>query len=336
VKRPGRLNDIANSVGVSPSTVSRALRRPELVRAETRADIIRAATLAGYEPPAAKRADPRVRNIGLIVPDLENPFFTLLAKAAMVEARRHLCSLVVADTNEEALEESDIVAMTRKNVEYVIIASPRMPDVDIQAVNAEARVVIVNREVDGVSSVLVDNRTGMRQVVEHLVALGHRSIAYVEGPPQSWSNTQRRDTFVEATREANLESILLGPYAPRFEGGMQAADVGAARGVTAIVAYNDLVAFGIISRLTARRIPVPQAMSVVGFDDVPAATIWSPSLTTVASSIASIGKAAVREVLRPTNGRTPIAVAKRAIATNLVIRNSTAPRPWWDVTAEAR
>jgi len=327
MKRPGRLNDIATSLGISPSTVSRALRRPELVNAETRADIIRAAKLAGYNPPEARPAVSAVRTIGLIVPDLENPFFTLLTKSAMAEARRHQCSLVVADTNEEPLDESEVIAMIRDRVDGLIIASSRLPDASILAVSEGAHVVVVNREIDGVASVLVDNRSGMHQAIEHLVALGHRSIAYVEGPRHSWSNARRRESFLAAAEESGIEGVLLGPYEPRFEGGVQAADVAVARGVTAIIAYNDVVAFGIVSRLQARRIAVPDAISVLGFDDVPAAAIWSPSLTTVASSTASIGKTAVRDVLQLARGKPLAAGAQRQLSSHLVVRNSTGPAP---------
>lgn len=327
MKRPGRLNDIATSLGISPSTVSRALRRPELVNAETRADIIRAAKLAGYNPPEARPAVSAVRTIGLIVPDLENPFFTLLTKSAMAEARRHQCSLVVADTNEEPLDESEVIAMIRDRVDGLIIASSRLPDASILAVSEGAHVVVVNREIDGVASVLVDNRSGMHQAIEHLVALGHRSIAYVEGPRHSWSNARRRESFLAAADESGIEGVLLGPYEPRFEGGVQAADVAVARGVTAIIAYNDVVAFGIVSRLHARRIAVPEAISVLGFDDVPAAAIWSPSLTTVASSTASIGKTAVRDVLQLARGKPLAAGAQRQLSSHLVVRNSTGPAP---------
>jgi DNA-binding LacI/PurR family transcriptional regulator len=327
MKRPGRLNDIANSLGLSPSTVSRALRRPELVRAETRADIIKAAKLAGYEPPEVTRPAPHPRTVGLIVPDLENPFFTLLAKSAMVEARRHGCSLVVADTNEEPLDESEVIAMTRERVDGLIIASSRLPDKSLRAVGADAHLVVVNREIEGVPSVLVDNRSGMQQAIEHLAALGHRSIAYVEGPRHSWSNARRRETFLAATGDAGLDGVLVGPYEPRFEGGVQATDVAIARGVTAIIGYNDIVAFGIVSRLHARRIAVPEAVSVVGFDDVPAAAIWSPSLTTVASSTASIGKTAVRDLLQLAKGKPLAAGAQRHLSSHLVVRNSTGPAP---------
>lgn len=108
---------------------------------------------------------------------------------------------------------------------------------------------------------------------------------------------------------------------------VQAADVAVARGVTAIIGYNDIVAFGIVSRLNARRIAVPEAMSVVGFDDIPAAAIWSPSLTTVASSTTSIGKTAVRDLLQLANGKPLATTQPWQLASHLVIRNSTGPVP---------
>ncbi len=185
---------------------------------------------------------------------------------------------------------------------------------------------MVNPENEGVPSILVDNSSGIHQAVEHLVALGHKAIADVEGPSTSWSNSRRREPFLEASREAGIDGMLLGPYSPRFEGGVQATDVAVARGVTAIIAYNDVMAFGILSRLAGRGVAVPAGMSVVGFDDVPAASIWSPSLTTVASSTASIGKTAVRDVLRRAGVKPLAPPTKRHLTSNLVIRNSTGPR----------
>jgi DNA-binding LacI/PurR family transcriptional regulator len=186
--------------------------------------------------------------------------------------------------------------------------------------------VLINRELAGVPSVLIDHRSGMSQAVEHLAALGHRVIAYVEGPSSSWSNRQRLEAFGTATGELSLEGVVLGPYSPRFEGGVQAADVAMSRSVTAIIAYNDLMAFGIMSRLHNRGIAIPGAMSVIGFDDVPAASIWSPSLTTVSASTASIGKTAAQYLIRLLDGKRAQATFVRRVLSHLVIRASTGMR----------
>jgi len=166
----------------------------------------------------------------------------------------------------------------------------------------------------------------MGQAVEHLAALGHQSVAYVEGPPTSWSNRQRRQSFEAVTRANGIEGLLLGPYPPRFDGGVQAADVAVARGVSAIIAYNDVMAFGIMSRLSGRGIAVPGEMSVLGFDDVPSASIWSPPLTTVSASTTSIGKSAVSNLVRLIDGKAVYPEDHLRLPSHLVVRGSTATR----------
>jgi DNA-binding LacI/PurR family transcriptional regulator len=169
--------------------------------------------------------------------------------------------------------------------------------------------------------VTIDDHSGVRQAVEHLAALGHRSLAYASGPASSWSNRQRRAAFEQATNEAGLDSVVLGPYAPRFDGGVQAADVVLARGATAVLAYNDVMACGVISRLQARAVEVPRDVSVVGFDDIPTAAIWSPPLTSISASTRAVAKAAVQAVLRlplenGVNGKS------RTLPSHLVVRGS--------------
>ncbi|MDR3493270.1 MAG: LacI family DNA-binding transcriptional regulator [Ancalomicrobiaceae bacterium] len=318
------MNEIAIRLGLSPSTVSRALKRPELVREETRAAILTAVKLAGYpEPPKASRSRPLLNTIGLMVPDLENPFFTLLAKVAATEARRYDCSLVIADTNEEPLSETEVIGMALRHVDGLLISSSRLDDASIRAAVADAPLILINRALPGVPSILIDNRRGMNQALEHLLALGHRKIAYVEGPNNSWSNRQRLETFRQMTGEDGAEGIVIGPYAPRFEGGVQAADVAIARRVSAVIAYNDIMAFGIISRLNSRGIQVPRDMSVVGFDDIPAASIWSPALTTIAAPIEAIAKIAIGDLMRAIRQQPVCADAPRQVASDMVIRAST-------------
>ena len=326
MKRTTRLNEIATSLGVSASTVSRALRRPEMVREQTRLEIIKAAEMAGYEAPMPSPLRTRTGTIGLVVPDLENPFFTTLARAAMNEAREKGYSLVVADTNEDPFGESESLTLTCRHVDGLILASSRLPEEDLRRAEEVIPLLLINRELTGAPSLLIDNPPGMNQAVEHLAALGHRLIAYVEGPASSWSNLQRRETFSEATRTQGLESVFLGPYPPRFEGGVQAADVLVARTVTAVIAYNDVMAFGIMSRLSNRGIAVPRDVSVIGFDDVPAASLWSPSLTTISASTAAVGKAAASNLIRMLEGKALHRENRRRLSSQLVVRGSTAVR----------
>jgi LacI family transcriptional regulator len=325
MKRRGRLSEIATSLGISSSTVSRAFRHPDLVRDETRVAIVRAAEKAGYAPPSASFLSTKLASVALIVPDLENPFFTVLAKSIMNEFGRQDISLIVADTNEDPLAEGEIIVGAARRAQGLIVASSRLTEAEIAAFRHKAPMVLINREVEGFPSVSIDHSSGTRQAVEHLAALGHTAIAYVEGPSWSWSNRQRLDSFSAAVGDLGVMGVTIGPYPPRFEGGVQAADIAMARGVTAVIAYNDLMAFGIISRLSNRGIGVPEDISIVGFDDVPAAAIWPPALTTVTASIPGIGKAGAQCLIRVLDGRTSSSFARR-VQSHLVVRASTATR----------
>ena len=322
IKRSTPLTGIAASLGVSTSTVSRALRHPELVKKETRAAIYLAAQKAGYdvkldEPPA----DANVGAIGLVVPDIENPFFSVMVKSVLNELRRSGVSLTIADTNEEPMGEGEIIATMLPRVDGLIIASSRLDEAGISKLVGSKPLTLINREIEGIPSVVIDYRTGTRQAVEHLAALGHRRIAYVEGPSASWSNGHRRESYLEAMDDLGYDATVIGPYAPRFEGGLQAADIAVARGMTAVVAYNDLMAFGIISRLESRGVPTPTSMSVVGSDDVPAAAIWSPALTSVNGFTADAGRAAVQVLIRSLQGK--VQPSSNRILSQLTIRAST-------------
>ena len=325
MKRAKRLTEIATSLGVSASTVSRAFRRPELVREETRVAIVNAAQKAGYAPPPISAAPVQVETLALVVPDLENPFFTVLTKSVMNEVGRQNVSLIVADTNEDPLAEAEIIAAAERRAQGLIVASSRLTEAEIAALRLKTPTVLINREIEGFPSVTIDHTSGARQAVEHLAALGHSAIAYAEGPPWSWSNRQRLESFLATIDDLGLGGVTIGPYPPRFEGGVQAADIAMARGVTAILVYNDLMAFGVISRLRDRGVAIPDAMSVVGFDDVPASATWAPALTTVTASTAGIGKTAAQFLMRFLDGRGNSSFVHR-VESHLVVRASTAAR----------
>jgi DNA-binding LacI/PurR family transcriptional regulator len=323
MKRPTPLSEIAAQLGYSTATVSRALKRPDLVREETRAAIVSAARKAGYVVPSEGETTRETAGvIGMVVPDIENPFFAVLIKSVLQELRRRGFSVILGDSNEEPTDESEIIGSMLPRIDGLIVASSRLSDPELREAVSDKPVVLINRDVADLPSIVVDYGTGCRQAVEHLVALGHRRIAYVEGPIFSSSNTGRRRSFEESMAELGLEPLIFGPYAPKFDGGVQAADIAVARGVTALLAYNDLMAFGIMSRLASRGIPVPTGMSVIGFDDVPEASIWLPALTSVNVSIGASGRLAALALLRTIGSSTNRSPSRR-LASQLVVRGST-------------
>lgn len=292
------IHDVARAAGVSTATVSRALAGSAAVAPATRARVHRTAQRLGYVPNTAARqlVTGRGQSIGLVLPDLENPFYAAVAKGVQHRVRAAGFTAVMADTDEDVDTERTVLGQLSAGIDRLILASPRVPDGDVQELAARARVVLINRQVPAaqtpVASVVPDNTDGIAQALRHLYNLGHRHVGYAGGPATSWSDAQRRCAY-QGSSTPGLRVVDLGAYRPGQEGGVAAADEAIARGVSAVLAFNDQLAIGILGRLAARGVPVPEAISVVGFDDVPVARLLAPALTTVAVPAQRIGARAV-------------------------------------------
>ena len=328
-KRAATIHDVAEAAGSSISTVSRAFHMPELVRPQTRERVLEVAADLGYTPNRAARGliTGRTGNLGLIVPDIANPFFPALVKAAQERARARDYSVFLADTEEDPDAEAQLIRAMAKQVDGVIACSSRMTESRLREVAALTSLVLVNRRSPGVPSVSMDMAGGLEQAVDHLYALGHRHCAYLAGPRQSWSNRQRQKALRAAAERLGMEATELGPFEPSYEGGQRAADQALAEEPTAILAFNDLMALGVLARLADRGVHVPRDVSVVGFDDIQMAVIASPPLTTVSAPTAAAGRAAVDLLLGPGAGRSGDGRQAREIKTELRIRGSTGPPP---------
>lgn len=319
------IDDVARAAAVSLSTVSRVFSKPELVQEKTRQRVLDAAEQLGYAPSRIARslAVGKTGNVGLVVPDIANPFFAPLIKAVQMEARRTDRALFIADWDEHRVEEYPLVLAMAKQVDGIILASPQMPDANIQRVAADATTVLINRRVSGVPSVLIPSKDGMRQAVEHLAALGHTSCAYLAGPRSSWSNSQRRSALREACRRCDMTYRELGPFEPHYESGVRAADPLIAEGVTAVVAFDDVIALGLISRLRERGYETPDDISVIGVDDSPLAAMYCPPLTTVRVPSAEAGEVAARLLLGSLAGASTERSQTVELPTDLIVRGTT-------------
>jgi LacI family transcriptional regulator len=299
---------------------------PELVNPATRARVLDAARKLGYQPNRAARGliTGRTGNLGLIVPDLSNPFFSSVVKGVQAAARVADYSLFIADTDEEATAEVDLLRALTRQVDGIVLCSPRSPDDDLARVGVDSSVVLMNRRIDGRPSVTVDNADGMRQAVEHLAALGHQRIAYVAGPRTSWSNGQREQGLHTSAEDTGTDLVHLGHFPPRFEGGVAAADLALASGASAVIAYNDVVALGLLSRLGARQVPVPEQISVLGCDDINMSAMTHPALTTVSIPKWEAGRAAVALLLsRLAEGSGDPPAPDRELPAQLIVRATT-------------
>jgi DNA-binding LacI/PurR family transcriptional regulator len=323
------IHDVARRAKVSISTVSRAFTSPDLVKQQTRSRVLAAADELGYHASGAphRLSALRIGHLGIVVPDLGNPFFTGVLDGVQARARQDDVAVLFANSDEDPATELNLIRRMARQVDGILLCGPGLTDDQLRTAAGQATLVLLNREVAGIPSVVMDAADGMRQAIQHLAALGHRRCAYLGGPRTSWANHARRRGLAEAARRHGTEVVEFGPFPPVFEGGLQGADLALAADVTAIVAYNDLVAFGALARLNARGVRVPDEISLVGFDDLVFAAISAPPLTTIAMPTEAAGRAAVTILLGLLG--VPDAGAggdtARVLDTHLIVRATTAP-----------
>jgi DNA-binding LacI/PurR family transcriptional regulator len=319
------INEVATRAAVSKSTVSRAFTHPGSVNAATRARVLEAASMIGYQPRngAGVTSRRRTGNVGVIVPDVGNPYFQPLLKAVQHEAVTQQCPLFMGAGENDPQAEAEIARSMARHVDGLLLVSSRMEESDIVALAGEIPVVVVNREIDGIPSVVLASGEGMAQAVEHLVALGHQRIAYLAGPPRFLASVERLTALRAVVAQLKVEVIELGPFQPSFESGQRATDLVMSTSCTAVIAFNDLTALGLMARAAELDIAVGRDLSVIGFDGLWLAATSSPPLTTVAAPVAEAGTFAARELFKALSGRP--AGSHRRLAADLIVRSSTGP-----------
>lgn len=319
------ITDVAAAVGVSRATVSRAFGRPDILSAETVARVKAAAEKLGYTPNHVARAlsTGRHGNIALIVPDVANPFFPPLIRAAQEQVDAARYCLFLGNSDEEAAREDVLLARFSGQVEGMVLVSSRLSDARIREHAARKSLVLVNRDVAGIPRVLIDTAGGMAAAVDHLAGLGHRRIVYVSGPAASWSNEQRRLAMRRAAKSYAVEAVSLPAVSPTFEAGKRAVRAIRASGATAAIAFDDLTAQGVMAGLAAEGVRVPEDFSLVGCDDVLGA-ITSPPLTSISSRSREAGQIATDILFHKLQQR-GVHDVRYVLETHLVVRASTAP-----------
>jgi DNA-binding LacI/PurR family transcriptional regulator len=320
--RPPTLHDVARRAGVHPATVSRALTRPDMVADGTRSIVLDAVAAVGFVPNRSARqlVSGRTDAIGVIVPDITNPYFAAIVQAIQGDARGDDLAVLIADTGADPAEERRALATLSRQVDGLIAVTP-ITDLS----GATRPVVQVNRQRRGVVSVVVDQEAIVVTAVDHLAGLGHTEIAVVRGPAAYWSAT-RRDRAVErltSSRSHRAPRVaLLPPAAATFDGGRAAYRDVARSGATAVVAFNDLQAAGLLVAAHDAGRAVPGSLSVVGSDGLALATMTSPPLTTVAAPLDELGRTA-RQRLADLLARSPGPMVT-TLRPELVVRATTA------------
>ena len=322
--------DIAELAGVNPSTVSRALNKPGRISAKTEKLIQDAARTLNYRVNPMARALPtgRTHTLGLIIADITNPMFFEVVRGAERAAAVGGYTLILAESQESGSREAEAVDRVAPSVDGLILVTTRLTDEQIREASTMKPLVVINREVDDVDSIVPELEPGIEQALDHLAALGHTSVAFVSGPANAWMSGARWDELFARAVERDLRIVEIGPNAPTLDGGRDAVSRVIASGVTAVVAYNDLMAIGLLRAAQEHGLEVPGRLSIIGFDDIFGSDFTSPPLATIRTPLGLVGELAVRRALELIDdepagvegeGGTPV------LRTELIVRGSTGP-----------
>lgn len=337
------LADVAREAGVHQSTVSRVLSRPELIGEQTRVAVQSAIDRLGYVPNRAARqlAGGKTGAIGMFVPDITNPYFARIVRSVQRRCGASGRTMLLADTDQRQDVEMSQARALEPSVDGFIICTPVSSTAAWREVVGDKPIVFVNRRAAGVASVAVDQAAIVELGVRHLRGLGHESIAVVRGPVAYWSSRQRdrvlhehaggkgpgsADSGRAAGDQADQIGVVgIGPVRPDFDAGVVLAHELLASAITGVVAFNDQQALGIIAGVRAAGCSVPDDLSVVGSDDIDAAAMNNPALTTVAAPMQQLGEAAFDAVDQLLGGS--IEQMSTTLPVTLSVRESAAPPP---------
>lgn len=289
--------DVALLAGVSHATVSRVMNGNFTVDATIAERVRAAAAELNYQPNPVGRslALGKTDTIGIVVPDLSNPTFQAILRGLSMAAAQDGYRVLIADSSEVSSEEAILAGEARRRCDGLVLCAPRMSDAELEELAPSLHpMVLINRSTESAQapSLMVDYGQGIQELADHLVSLGHTRLAFLAGPARSASNGMRLhglEKFSAAHPDIEVQ-ILEGGSS--FEAGHEAADQVMATGATAVLAFNDLVAMGLLSGLHERGVRVPEDISVTGFDDIPFARYTTPPLTTAAVPITELGQQA--------------------------------------------
>lgn len=311
-RSPGRLtiSDVAAKAEVSLSTVSRVMNGSTKVDPALTERVREAAIALGYaaSPLARSLVLGKTQTVSVIVPDLGNPTFQGALRGLSSGAASANYHVLVADSFEDPSKEAELAIEARRRSDGIVLCAPRMSDDELNALLPQiAPAVVINRTptTARVPVVAADYRSGFAQLLNHLNGLGHRRLLFLGGAEGSASNRDRLaavDDFGLAHPETTID--VLSGYVTFAEGYASARAVIDSR-ATGVLAFNDLVAMGLLSALSERGVSVPGDVSVTGFDDIQFAQYTTPPLTTAAVPTPELGAQAWARMWDLLNDRQP-------------------------------
>jgi len=324
------LKDVAKKAGVSPALASLALNEKPYVSKEAREKIYKAVKELGYRPNIVARSlrQKKTDTLGLVLSDIANPFFPEIARGVEQRAREYGFNVILCNTDADPFqEEESIEILFSKQIDGLIITSARSIDNIKRYLKEDRPIVLVNRDpCPGMCDFVgIDNVSSARMAVNHLIKLGHRKIAFIEGEPASPASFGRYEGYKEAIKEADIpfrENYIRIGYL-RYEGGYRAmlSFLKQKEPPTAIFSVNDMMALGVIDACLERDIKIPQDIAIVGFDDMWVASLKTVQLTTVRQPRYQMGLKAVDLIMERIEGKRE-KVKRLILPTKLVVRRT--------------
>ncbi|MFL7793438.1 MAG: LacI family DNA-binding transcriptional regulator [Anaerolineae bacterium] len=325
------MEQVAREAGVSLMTVSRVVNDRDGVSQATRERVQAIIERLGYRPSDIARGlvTRRTATIGLVVPDVANPFFSEVARGVEHVAYEAGYNVFLCNTEEDTQRELGVLrSLEEKRVDGIVLCSSRLEEEQLEkALVRYPAAVLVNRRLghDRIGVVLIEDEEGGRVATEHLLRAGHRAIGFLAGPPTSFSGQRRVAGFCVTLGTASLHcnSDWIRHCSPTVEGGHKVAHelLDAYPYLTALACYNDLVAVGALQACVELGRVVPDDTAVVGFDDIPLAALVTPSLTTCHIPRYELGAQAMRLLLDQIND-VPSECMEVVLQPKLVVRAS--------------
>ncbi|WP_155340350.1 LacI family DNA-binding transcriptional regulator [Acrocarpospora corrugata] len=327
-----RLAEVAKKVGVSEATVSRVLNGKPGVSDATRAAVLTALDVLGYERPTQLRGE-RARLVGLVLPELGNPIFPALAEIVGGALAQRGFTPVLCTRTAGGLSEADYVEMLlEQQVSGVVFAGGHFAEADaphehyFRLLALGLPVVLVNAASDNLEfpRVSTDDAVAVEQAFGHLVSLGHEHLGLVLGPEDHIPSRRKLAALRLAAEAAGVDQISVEHAMFSLEGGQAVTNRLIRSGVTGIICASDPLALGAIRAVRRLGMSVPEDISVVGFDDSNFMNCTNPPLTTVRQPIEAIGRAAVTLLVNQIDGAV-VTAEELLYEPELVVRGSTAP-----------
>ena len=319
------IKDVAKAAGVSISTVSRVLNGTAPVSEELRNRVLEIVESLGYKPNILAKGLRKglTRTIGFIVPDITNPFFSLMVRGAEDYLKRKDYCLIIGSSDQSEVQEERLLTTFIERVDGIIFTGTgKQNRILDEIIKKGKKVIFLDRIIKGfnTSYVISDNYGGMKKLVEYLISKGYRKFFLINGQKETMSAQNRYKAFVDTLRENGIEDFDYVFSTFTYEAGYKHAK-NLSKLPDVIVSGNDLIAYGVISALEEMGISVPSDIAVTGYDDILFSKHYKPALTTVKQPMYEMGKKAAEMIMKMINEE--VAQPKGIILPNeIVIRES--------------